>query len=78
MLKHIRQLHPGALLVRVSSPQTLKRQIARAQKLYNQGAKVIIVIEDLDEICKLHDPDTIADLIGGIPLEEETDETTGN
>lgn len=79
MIQHFRKMHPGALVVRISGPATLKRQIARAQQLYNEGAKVIIYIDDLDEICKLHDADTIAELIGSIPLyEEETDEGAGS
>lgn len=69
MIEHIRKMHPGALIVRISEPATLKRQIARAQKLYKEGAKVIVYIEDLDEFCKVHDADTIAELLGEIPLE---------
>lgn len=64
-------------IIQASNPKTLKRQIAEARRLRAKGVEVVVFIDDLDNMCKFHDPDTIADLLDGVPL-EETNQIAGD
>jgi len=80
LLSLIHKKYPGATVVRVSGPKTLRRQIKRAKFFKANGIPVVLFIEDLDTVFKRHDPDTVAEMLEDVVLyeKEKTDEGAGN
>ena len=66
----IRKAYPDAKIVRIDNPKTVKRQIVKATRL-GRTAHVIVLCHDLDELCKNIDPDSLAEMIGGLEFHEE-------
>lgn len=54
--------------IRIFDPKTLKQKIKEAKRLRKEGKRVCIIVDDIDKLCKVHDADTIAELLDGIPF----------
>ena len=57
-------------VIRVTDPATLHDKIIEGHRLRAAGKKVVILVDDIDAVCKVHDADTIAEWLCGLRFEE--------
>ena len=62
------------MIIRVTDPLVFRIKIAEAHRLRKRGKKVVIMVDDLDALCRVYDTEVICDMLDGLSLQTVVNE----